>query len=62
MNGITIPEQIDLNLPPGSVYKAASQVGISMDNGSLQNLEEEMLKINEKNQKKQREFELIIKN
>jgi hypothetical protein len=30
-NGINLPENFDLNLPPGSVEKAASQVGVNLD-------------------------------
>jgi hypothetical protein len=34
-NGMNIPEMLDVNLPPGSVEKAATQVGVCLDRESL---------------------------
>lgn len=34
-NGMLLPDNLEVNLPPGSVEKAASQVGIILDNDSL---------------------------
>jgi len=34
-----LPENFDLNLPPGSVEKAATQVGVSLDSESIKRLE-----------------------
>jgi hypothetical protein len=38
-NGIAIPENLEVNLPPGSVEKAATQVGVLFDDDSLKLLE-----------------------
>lgn len=46
-NGINIPEALELNLPPGSVEKAAQSVGVSLDKESIQKLERDL---NEKNE------------
>jgi len=54
-----IPDSLEVNLPPGSVEKAATQVGVTLDEDSLFKLEEEMSKRNEKNAKKMKELEMI---
>ena len=41
-NGICLPESMELNLPPGSVEKAASQVGIKLDDESIKKLEQDL--------------------
>ena len=58
-NGLTLPEHMDLNLPPGSVEKAATQVGIMLDRESLSKLEEDLLTKNEMNTKKMKELEMM---
>lgn len=39
-NGMNLPDNLEVNLPPGSVEKAATQVGIALDYESLQQLED----------------------
>jgi hypothetical protein len=56
VNGIELNEDIKMavNLPPGSLEKAAQMLNVTIDNRSLQNLEKNVLKCNEEseNQKK----------
>lgn len=58
-HGINIPEQLEVNLPPGSVEKAAQQVGIRLDDESLKKLEEDLHVKNELNAKKMKEIEMM---
>ena len=55
---MSIPEVIEVNLPPGSVGKAATQVGISLDPDQLKNLEDEMSVRNEIIAKQMKEIEM----
>ena len=48
-----------MNLPPGSVEKAAQQVGIRLDEESLKNLEADLSFKNELNVKKMKELEMM---
>ncbi len=58
-NGLSLPENMDLNLPPGSVERAASQVGIQLDRECLSKLEEDLLTKNEMNAKHMKELEMM---
>lgn len=57
-NGMILPDNLEVNLPPGSVEKAATQVGITLDNESLKQLEEKLVQKNEKTIKQLREIEM----
>lgn len=54
-NGINIPEALELNLPPGSVEKAAQSVGVSLDKESIQKLERDLNVKNEQTNKLMKE-------
>lgn len=58
-NGICIPENLEVNLPPGSVERAATQVGIKLDDESLRKLEEDLFAKNEVNAKKMKDLEMM---
>lgn len=59
---MNIPEVLDVNLPPGSVEKAATQVGVQLDHESLKLLEQEMSARNDKVSKKMKEIEMMRHN
>jgi hypothetical protein len=48
-NGIELNKDIGIhfNLPPGLIEKAASSIGVDLDDGSIENLESEVIKANE---------------
>lgn len=56
---MNIPETLEVNLPPGSVEKAANQVGIILDQESLSKLELDLTVKNEVAAKKMKEMEMI---
>ncbi|CDW78394.1 zinc c2h2 type family protein [Stylonychia lemnae] len=58
-NGINLPENFDLNLPPGSVEKAATQVGVSLDSESIKKLEQDLTAKNELTAKMMKEQEML---
>lgn len=41
-SGLNLPESFDLNLPPGSIEKAASQVGVRLEPEVLNKLEQDL--------------------
>lgn len=57
-NGIDFPENLEVNLPPGSVEKAATQVGYTIDSDSIKVLEQQMAVLNEKNAKIIKDIEM----
>ena len=58
-NGIFLPDGLELNLPPGSLERAASQVGIKLDDESIRVLEEDLHLKNELTAKKMKELEML---
>ena len=60
-NGIEIhPEiEIQVNLPPGLIEKAASQIGVNLDRSSISALEATVQMRNEENRLKMKQAELI---
>jgi len=60
-NGIEIhPEmEIQVNLPPGLIKKAAAQIGVNLDDGSITKLEDTVSIRNEENRIKMKKEELI---
>ena len=59
-NGIDLKEDFDieLNLPPGSIRQAADELGVTLDQTSLDKLEKEVERCNEINRIKQMKEEL----
>ena len=60
-NGMTICQELALqvNLPPGIIEKAAEQLGVELDNQSIDTLETAISKTNEEQRIKQKQEELI---
>ena len=60
VNGIELADEIkmNLNLPPGSLEKAASMLNVPIDPASLNKLEKNVLKCNEETEK-QRKKEIM---
>lgn len=58
-HGMQLPEDLEVNLPPGSVEKAANQVGVQLDVKCLKMLEDEMCVRSEINQKKMKDLEML---
>lgn len=57
-NGMSLPEVLEVNLPPGSVERAASLVGVQLDPESLLRIELDIHARNEKIAKKMKELEM----
>ena len=57
-----MPDTFDLNLPPGSVEKAATQVGVALDEESIKRLEQDLTTKNEITVKKLKEIEMMKTN
>ena len=60
-NGIEISKDVvwQVNLPPGIIEKAAEQLGLELDNGSISKLENEIQVTNEQNRIKMKQEELM---
>jgi hypothetical protein len=54
-----LPETFDLNLPPGSVERAAQSVGVALDNESIKRLEQDLTAKNELTAKLMKEQEML---
>ena len=51
--------EIQVNLPPGLIGKAAQQIGVNLDEKSISKLEDVVISKNEENRIKQKTEELI---
>ena len=51
--------EIQVNLPPGLIEKAASSIGVNLDEGSISALEAAVQKRNEENRLQMKQAELI---
>ena len=59
-NGIVISDELALqvNLPPGSIEKAADQLGVNLDSQSIGKLEDKIQRCNEEDRLKMKQEEL----
>ena len=58
-NGLQISDNLDVNLAPGSIMRAAEEVGVKIEKEMLMKLENDLQTANEKSILQQKQIELM---